>query len=148
LNERVRLAGPDDAAAVARLLGEFRTRFMGRTEPSDDDLLASVERLLEDPDTEYLLTGDSGIAQLRFRHNLWTRAGDCWLEDLYVRDEARRQGLGAALIEASIERARARGCARIELDTQAHYGDALSLYERYGFRQPGLLLRRELEPGG
>ena len=144
MNDSVRLATPDDAPAVARLLREFRTRFMGRSEPDDDALLASVERLIEDPDTEYLLAGADGVAQLRFRNNLWTGAGDCWLEDLYVRDEARRQGLGAALLEASIERARARGCARIELDTQPGYHDALSLYERFGFRQPGLLMRLEL----
>lgn len=144
MNEHVRLAGPDDAEAVARLLGEFRTRFMGRSEPSDDALRASVEQLIRDASTEYLLAEDAGIAQLRFRHNLWTSAGDCWLEDLYVRDEARGQGLGAALLEAAIERALARGCARIELDTQETYREALSLYERFGFRRPGLLMRREL----
>jgi GNAT superfamily N-acetyltransferase len=142
----VRLAEAGDAGAVVRLLAEFRTRFMGRTEPGDEALRASVERLLRDPDTEYLLAGDepAGIAQLRFRHNLWTSAGDCWLEDLYVRDEARRQGLGAALIEATIERARARGCARVDLDTQEPYHDARRLYERFGFRSPALMLRLEV----
>jgi GNAT superfamily N-acetyltransferase len=147
VNARVRLAGPDDAEALVRLLGEFRTRFMGRSEPDDEELLASVEQLIRDSNTEYLLAEDAGVAQLRFRHNLWTSAGDCWLEDLYVRDEARRQGLGAALLEASIERALARGCARIELDTQEGYREAMSLYERFGFKRPGLMLRRELEPG-
>ena len=140
----VRLAEPGDAAGVARLLCEFRTRFIGRDEPTDESLVASVDRLIRDPSTEFLLAGEDGVAQLRFRHNLWTDAGDCWLEDLYVRDEARNQGLGAALMEASIERARARGCARIELDTQERYHDARRLYERFGFTPPGLLLRREL----
>jgi len=140
----VRRAGPGDAETVVRLLAEFRTRFMGRTEPSDESLRASVEQLIRHPDTEYLLAGDSGIAQLRYRHNVWTGACDCWLEDLYVRDEGRRQGVGRALVEASIERARARGCARIELDTQEHFHDARRLYERFGFSPPGLLMRREL----
>ena len=87
----------------------------------------------------------SGWPKARRRaRSSWTNAGDCWLEDLYVRDEARNQGLGAALMEASIERARARGCARIELDTQERYHDARRLYERFGFRPPGLLLRRDV----
>jgi ribosomal protein S18 acetylase RimI-like enzyme len=142
----VRVAEPQDAPAVARLLGEFRTTFFGRSEPSDESLHSSVERLIRDKETEYLLAGGedpAGVAQLRYRESLWSGKCDCWLEDLFVREEARGEGLGGALVVATIERSRARGCARIELDTQATNRDAIALYERHGFER-GLLMRLDL----
>ena len=58
---------------------------------------------------------------------------DCLLEDLYVEDPARRHGLGEALVNAAVERARERGCRRIELDVNDANTPALTLYERLGF---------------
>jgi len=155
---RTWLATPDEAETVAALLVAFRDHF-GKDWPSDNAMLATVERLMEDPQTEYLLAapGDgepaAGVCQLRYRLSVWTAAPDCWLEDLYVRPQARRSGLGAALVEAAIERARARGCRRIELDTNETNAPALALYHRLGFseRSKGdagrdLFLGRRIEP--
>jgi ribosomal protein S18 acetylase RimI-like enzyme len=95
--------------------------------------------LLEDAGTEYLLgslderTAPCGVCQLRFRHSVWTSTEDCWLEDLFVADEARGHGVGRALVELAIERARARGAARIELDTSESNTAAIALYESLGF---------------
>jgi ribosomal protein S18 acetylase RimI-like enzyme len=50
-----------------------------------------------------------------------------------VRDEDRRRGLGEALVHGAIERARERGCGRIELDVSESNRDAWALYERMGF---------------
>ena len=60
-------------------------------------------------------------------------APDCWLEDLYVRDAARRRGVGAALLEGAVAAALARGARRVELDVNEHNPAALALYERAGF---------------
>ncbi len=131
-------AGPDEARIVARLLVEFRDH-NGNDWPSENAILASVERLLEDPATEFLLGAHgedappAGVCQLRFRWSVWTAAPDCWLEDLYVRADARGQGVGEALVAAALERARARGSRRIELDTSESNAGALALYERMGF---------------
>lgn len=149
----MRVAGPDDAQAVARLLCAFRD-WWGYEEPSDAAMRAGVGRLLGDPATEYLLAGEppAGVAQLRYRYGVWLGAEDCWLEDLYVRDDARGSGLGAALVEAAVARAQERGCRRIELDVAAGNGPARALYERLGFSSPGggtLLMRRRLDgPAG
>ena len=140
---------------MARLLLAFRD-WMGRDHPSGESLREGVTRLIEDPQTEYLLgaaaAGDppTGVCQLRFRHGLWHEATDCWLEDLYVSDDARGAGLGRVLVDAAAERARARGCARVELDVSDANPPALALYEAAGFatgKDPGtrdLLMRLAL----
>ena len=136
---RVWPAQPHEATAVARLMVAFRDH-LGDTEPTDDEMRAGVERLLGDPDTEFLLAapdGDgapaAGVAQLRFRYGVWRAGGDCLLEDLYVDQAARGAGLGRALVAATLDRARARGCRRVELDTNERNDAALRLYGSFGF---------------
>ena len=116
---RVWRAAPDEAPAVAALLAGFRDH-LGYDGPPDASILASVERIMAGDDAEYLLAtaGDEpqAVVQVRYRWSVWWDAEDCWLEDLYVRDDARGTGLGRALTEAVMERAAARGCRRVELD--------------------------------
>jgi ribosomal protein S18 acetylase RimI-like enzyme len=132
----VRIAGPADAELVAALMAAFRDH-IGRSEPSTSEIAATVERLLGDPQTEYLLAGSVGVCQLRYRLSVWTSTPDCWLEDLYVTDEARGTGLGKALIEAAFERARARGCKRIQLDVADDNSRAIDVYRAAGFGVDG-----------
>ena len=136
---RTWLAGPGEADDVARLLIGFRDWY-GRSDPPDETFHEGVRRLIAREDTEYLLAaaGDSpgGVCQLRYRYGVWMAAEDCWLEDLFVRDEDRRRGLGEALVGAAIERARERGCGRIELDVSESNRGAWALYERMGL-SPG-----------
>jgi len=146
----VRLATNVDAAVVARLLGEFRD-WWGYDLPSDESLARSVPRLVADEHTEFLLAGSDGVCQLRYRFGVWLEAEDCALEDIFVREEARGAGLGRALVEAALDRARRRGCARIELDVNEANRPALALYESLGFSAwaapplgRNLLLRRRL----
>jgi ribosomal protein S18 acetylase RimI-like enzyme len=130
-------ATPDQAEAVTGLIVEFRDH-LGSSEPSEASVLASVRRLLDDPDTDFLLAAqDDGppaaVLQLRFRWSVWKGAPDAWLEDLYVRADARRAGLGDALVRLACDRARERGARRIELDCFEDNAPALALYERSGF---------------
>jgi GNAT superfamily N-acetyltransferase len=158
---RVWVARPDEVETVGALLIAFRDH-NGYDRPTDNAMLAMLDRLIEDPQTEYLLGSAgadapaSGVCQLRFRPSVWTSSDDCWLEDLYVRPEARRGGVGQALVELAIERATARGCRRIELDTNDGNAAALALYHRNGFSEHSktaapardLFLGRKLEPPG
>jgi ribosomal protein S18 acetylase RimI-like enzyme len=133
-------AEPHEAEIVARLLVGFRNH-NGHDWPSDNAMLATVERLIEQHDVDFLLAcadADSppvAVCQLRYRLSVWTAALDCWLEDLYVEERARRSGCGAALVEAAIAQARDRGCRRIELDTNETNTAALALYHRFGFSE-------------
>ncbi len=131
-------AGLEDAPVVAGLIGEFRD-WWGNSEPADADVLPSVRRIMQGGDGEFLLGVSSaggeptGVAQVRFRWSVWKTAEDCWLEDLYVQEHARRDGLGHALVEAAVARARERGCRRIELDVNEDNEAALALYRACGF---------------
>jgi ribosomal protein S18 acetylase RimI-like enzyme len=142
----------DDAAAVARLMIGFRNWWQ-RDEPDDDGFEAGVRRLLADPQTEFLIGGEpaAGVCQLRYRFSVWTGTEDCWLEDIFVEPQARGSGVGRTLMEAAFDRARKRGCARIELDVNEANPAAMALYESLGFESwsdpPGgrnLLMRRRL----
>ena len=134
---RVWRAEPAEAVTVARLIAEFG-EWWGHNVPPADEIQASVERIMGGDDGEYLLGAVDGapvgVCQLRFRWSVWKSAEDCWLEDLFVREEARRSGLGRALVEAALERARERGCKRIELDVNEDNSAARALYEACGFQ--------------
>ncbi len=135
---RAWVAQPDEAEVVAALLVEFRDH-MGADWPSENSFLASVERLFEDRDTAYLLASPdddsppAGVLQLRFRFSVWTAAPDAWVEDVFVRADARRAGVGDALVGLAIAEAGERGAKRIELDANEENAAALALYERHGF---------------
>ncbi len=127
-----------EAEEVARLLVAFRDH-LGLDWPSDNAFLAGVERLIDDPATEYLLGAAgrgvpaAGVVQLRYRWAVWRAGWDCLLEDLFVDPAARRAGLGRALVQAAVARARARECRRIELDAAESNEPALALYRGAGF---------------
>lgn len=138
---RAWLAEPHEAAVVADLLVGFRDWY-GRSDPPAETFRAGVERLIVREDTEYVLASagepgsggePGGVCQLRFRYGVWMAKEDCWLEDLFVREQDRRSGLGEALIAKAVERARERGCGRIELDVAESNRAAWALYERMGF---------------
>ena len=138
MSARVWLAESQEAESVAALMAGFRDH-MGKDQPGDEEIRATVDVLLEDPATEFLLAAPAGedtaagVCQLRYRLAIWTGADDCWLEDLFVDGRVRRAGLGRALVAAAFERARARGCRRIDLDVDEDNTRALALYREMGF---------------
>jgi len=153
---RVWRAELHEAEAVAGLLVAFRDH-MGLDWPSANAFLANVERLMERGEADFLLgaphddAAPAAVAQLRFRFGIWYAALDCTLEDLFVAEAARGAGLGRAMVDAAVERARERDCRRIELDTDEDNAAALALYRAAGFRsgrdEPGrraLFLRHHL----
>jgi GNAT superfamily N-acetyltransferase len=130
----LRIAGPSDVGVVTGLVGDFRD-FLEARSPANAEIEAAVSALIGDRHTEYLLVGspEAGFAQLRFRLSVWSGTEDAWLEDVFVQESARGEGFGRALVEAAIERARSRGCSRIQLETNQNNRNAIALYEAAGF---------------
>lgn len=80
---------------------------------------------------ELVLLADGGCVALRPY-----AAGVVELKRLFVYPEARGRGLGAELMRQAIEWARARGYARIKLDTiRDKMPSAIRLYAALGFRE-------------
>ena len=143
---------PDEAATVVGLLIEFRD-WWGYPGPPDVAFHRNVGRLIEDPLTDFLLVADEegdeavGVVQMRYRLGVWRDGDDAWLEDVYVRESAHGKGLGRALTEAAVERARGRGAKRIQLDVEEGNATARAVYEKAGFGVKGtraLFLQRDL----
>lgn len=61
----------------------------------------------------------------------------CELRKMYLLPRYRGRGLGGRLLKHAIERARALGFARIELNTKRIMEEAVGLYIKHGFRPVG-----------
>lgn len=69
---------------------------------------------------------------LHLRHaSSWVLGEDCYLEDLFVAEAARGQGLGRALIDDLIALARAEGCHRLYWHTDVGNARARALYDQF-----------------
>ena len=59
------------------------------------------------------------------------------VQDMYVLPELRGRGIGAALLAAAEDEARARGAERLTLTVSADNADARRIYERHGYAEDG-----------
>ncbi len=78
-----------------------------------------------------------GIVGCELRH------GSCHLLHLAVDPDARRQGIGSALIGATVEWARHASAGSVWADTLARFHGASALFKRLGFAAAGVLHRHE-----
>lgn len=131
---QVRRGGAADAGEIARLLHDFNVEYDEPT-PSVARLTETIARLLADGEITVLLAGagPDGLALLRFRPALWSEGLEAYLQELYVVPALRGQGIGRALLEASMDTAREAGAAGIDLNTGETDTAARGLYESAGF---------------
>ena len=71
-----------------------------------------------------------GIAHYLFHRSTWAHNRYCYLEDLFVAEDARRHGLGRALIEEVYRKAEAAGASRVYWLTQSGNAQARALYDK------------------
>ena len=72
-----------------------------------------------------------GVAVLAYRLNVSAGGLFASIEDLYVRPEARRQGVGKALLIAADERCATRGISYVEVQVEDQFAE--SFYETLGY---------------
>jgi GNAT superfamily N-acetyltransferase len=120
---------PELLAAVDRLVPQ-----LSRSSPPPTP--AELDAIVSAPATDFFVaTLDDGtiggVATLAtFRIPTGVRA---WVEDVVVDEAARGAGVGAALTNAMIDRARDLGCVTVDLTSRPKRDAANRLYQRLGF---------------
>jgi GNAT superfamily N-acetyltransferase len=117
-------------------------------DPVPEDFADRLREALEAGDVEILAarTEDRilGVAVLAYRLNVSAGGLFASIEDLYVRPEARRRGVGRALLEAADERCAAHNISYLEV--QVEDDEAAAFYAALGYEpEPGVwVLSRSL----
>ena len=92
---------------------------------------AGLEVLVAEADSQVI-----GFIALSFPQTL--TGPKAWIDDIAVEPSYRRQGIGAALLEAAVRRARQRGCKHLLVDTAKSNPPAQAFYQACGFDQEGV----------
>jgi GNAT superfamily N-acetyltransferase len=114
-----------------------------------DDVTATTWARLHDPAEPMFVLGAycgdqlAGIVHYLYHRSCWTTGNYCYLQDLFVAEDARGRGLGRALIEAVYREARAAGASRVYWLTHETNATARALYDRVADR-PGFIQYRKL----
>jgi ribosomal protein S18 acetylase RimI-like enzyme len=129
----IRPASAADAAAVAVLLHAFNSEYDEPT-PGVEALAGHYRELLDSGELGVLLAGEGdGFSQFRLKRSHCTGLPDAYVEELYVIPARRGEGIGRALLEATIEAAREAGATHVDLTTGEEDVAARGLYESAGF---------------
>jgi GNAT superfamily N-acetyltransferase len=85
-----------------------------------------------------------GITHVVLHPNTWDTTECCYLEDLYVSESVRGQGVGRALIEQVYDFARQKNCNRVYWTTQEGNTTARSLYDTIATQTDMVQYRKNL----
>jgi GNAT superfamily N-acetyltransferase len=103
---------------------------------ADEVIDLTWQRVLDGQDGFYGLVAEEpggrliGLANILFHRSTWSPTFYCYLEDLFVDIDTRRQGVGRALIEATYREADRRGATRTYWTTRDENAAARRLYDR------------------
>jgi GNAT superfamily N-acetyltransferase len=125
---------PDLAEPLALLEASLRDG-----EPVSDVFAGRLRKSVEAGDIDVLAARSEGqilgVAVLAYRPNIPAGALFASIEDLYVRPEARRQGVGRALLTVANERCAARKISYVEVQVE---DEAVgSFYASLGYEPEG-----------
>ena len=131
-----RLASPDDAAEVARLLHDFNVEF-DTPSPGAAVLAPRLQTLLAGAETFAVLAGDPSVAValVTLRPNVWYDGPVALLDELYVVPHRRGGGIGASVLQLVVDTAARRGVELVEINVDEGDLDAQRFYRREGFTE-------------
>ena len=134
MSPTARLATPEDAHEVARLLHDFNTEY-DTPSPGVDVLAERLRQLLAGEHTWAILVDSPSVAValVTLRPNVWYEGPVALLDELYVVPTRRGRGIGSTVIELLEATAIERGVGLIEINVDEGDVDAQRFYERHGF---------------
>lgn len=128
------------------VLGSKRERY---EQPLPESYIEAFKAISADPNNELVVACIGveivGVQQITFTPYI-THQG-AWratIEGVRTASSVRGKGVGTALINWAIQRAKSRGCHLIQLTTDKQRPDALRFYERLGFQATHEGLKRKL----
>ncbi|CAG2083746.1 GNAT family N-acetyltransferase [Xanthomonas euroxanthea] len=135
---QIRAATPNDAQLLHELITALAVyeREPDAVKASPEDLRAS---LFGDGATAHALICEQdgqalGFAVYFFNYSTWLGRNGLYLEDLFVRPQARGQGAGLALLRHLARLAVQRGCGRFEWSVLDWNQPAIDFYQAAGAR--------------
>ena len=140
----VRHATDDDRPELQRLWELWQSETDDLPPWADGSWEANEPELARALDANALFVAEEATGLVGFVSS-WLEDHVARIGDLYVTKAARETGVGRELLDAVVENLRARGASHLRLN--AHQ-DALSFYERFGFREESRNLVLDLEVRG
>lgn len=137
---KVRSATPDDVSLIFSFIqkkSEFDRNigaFSGVLQVSEDKIRKTLFGVTP---FSYVLFSESsghevGFALYGFRYSSFAGQPSIWLDDLYVDDEMRSQGAGAALMVQLAQIAKENDCTHLAWNADARNTRGLRFYNRLG----------------
>lgn len=131
------VAKKEDLPQMVELLGVLFAQ-EAEFSPDAEKQKRALEAIIASPTVGRLYVAREGrrlVAMANLLFTISTAEGGkaAWFEDLVVRDDYRRQGIGARLLQHVINEARAAGVLRITLLTDMQNERAQVLYRKLGF---------------
>jgi len=121
----------DPEAVLTAVRGWVQSSLATREDPGHAVLVAELEGSVV------------GFVTLSPTHH-WSGEPEASIGELVVSPEAEGRGIGRALVEAVMARARESGCTRISVSTGAANDRARALYRRLGFEDEDVATSRAL----
>ncbi len=133
-----RRARREDVPAIVAMLADDPLGAVREGDPADERYLAAFDRIDSDPYDELIVAERDGkvvgTMQLSYLAGLSRLGAErCQIEAVRVAASTRGQGLGRKMVQWGIDRARARGCAMVQLTSDKSRADAHRFYDSLGF---------------
>ncbi|HEX8116591.1 MAG TPA: GNAT family N-acetyltransferase [Pyrinomonadaceae bacterium] len=131
-----RTANPSDADALAEMMRDFNAH--EGIAFDEAEVRAVLAQLFADDSLGLacliLLNGEvAGYVVIAFGFSVEFRGRDAFIDELFVKDEYRGRGLGAAAVGFAEGVCRARGVRALHLEVERQNTRAQSVYRRAGF---------------
>ncbi len=142
-HESIRAADANDLEALLPLVAAYRA-FYGQAGDAAAERVFLQAHLERQTSTVFIATANMravGFVQIFSTFSTVHLGEALILEDLYVAEDSRGQGLAARLLAASVEYARRRGAVGMFLETAFDNRAAQRVYERNGWTREGRFLK-------